>query len=91
MEREYKVGQSVIYVDHYGKAHDALITIWWNGDQTIESYLSQYGDPGCNVVYVDKDELKRDTYGRQILRETSVIHKSKQPAHGNFWCWSDEL
>lgn len=91
MERKYETGQHVVYVDHFGKAHDALITVWWHGDREISCYLSEFGDPGCNVVYVDKDEDKTDTYGRQIYRETSVIHKTKQPAHGNFYCWPDEL
>lgn len=91
MERNYSTGQAVIYVDAYGVKHDALITKWWNGDQTIEMYLSQYGDPGCNLVYVVKDESKTDSYGRQILRETSVIHKSRQAAPGNYYCWPDEV
>lgn len=91
MNREYKTGQYVIYVDSFGNKHDALITQWWHGPDTIESYLSEYGDPGCNVVYVVKDELKTDTYGRQINRETSVVHRSKQPAHGSYYVWPDEL
>ena len=91
MEREYRVGQPVIFVDAFGKKHDALITTWWNGQQTIESYLSQYGDPGCNLLYVESDELKTDSYGRQIVRQTSVIHKSKQAANGNYYCWPDEV
>lgn len=91
MKREYVTGQAVKYVDAYGVTHDALITKWWNGDNTIEAYLSQYGDPGCNLVYVVKDEAKTDSYGRQIIRETSVIHKSRQPAPGNYYCWPDEI
>lgn len=91
MERKYVTGQAVVYVDHFGVRHDALITKWWNGESTIESYLSQYGDPGCNLVYVVKDESKIDSCGRQIHRETSVIHKTKQAAHGNYYCWPDEI
>lgn len=91
MERDYSVGQHVIYVDGYGKAHKALVTQWWYGDSLVQDYLSKYGDPGCNVVYVTDDKLKRDSYGTQIERQTSVIHKSKQPAHGNYYCWPDEL
>jgi len=29
MEREYKIGQPVIYVDEMGRRHDALVTVWW--------------------------------------------------------------
>jgi len=29
MEREYRVGQHVIYVDGYGNRRDALVKTWW--------------------------------------------------------------
>ena len=86
--RERKVGDHVIYVDQYGKPRQALITIWW-GD--IEAYKSETGEIGCNLLFVASDVEKGDTYGRQIERETSVVHKTSQPAHGNYWCWPDEL
>lgn len=94
MERQYKVGQQVKYVDERGNAHDALITVWWNGSpgMTIEAYLSQYGDPGCNLCFVTADSAKKDDYGQQIERRSSIVHKRKQPGvHGNYWCWPDEL
>lgn len=86
MERAYKVGEHIVYVDPFGVEHDALVTIWWG----LEHYKSAGGEPGCNLVYVSGDENKDDPYGRQIERSTSVVHKGKQPAHGNFWKWSDE-
>lgn len=88
MEKQFKPGQHVVYVDQYGKPHDALVTIWWHD---ITAYKSETGMPGCNVVFVTSDPLKTDTYGTQIERETSVIHKSAQPAHGRYWCFADEL
>ena len=95
MERVYKVGAAVKFVDAYGQVHDALITRWWDGSDSgmkIESYTSQYGDPGCNVVYVTSDERKEDSYGRQTERMTSVVHKSKQmPTPGMYYCWADEI
>lgn len=91
MEREYSVGQSIIYFDSYGVPHKALVTIWWMGDQEVASYRAENGEPGCNVVYVSEDPLKKDSYGRQTERATSVVHISKQPAHGYKWCWPDEL
>jgi len=89
MERSYKVGDHVVYVDKLGQAHDALVTIWWGpGPNRIVDYQPDpTGEPGC---FVSGDEKKDDTYGRQIERETSVIHRSVQPAHGNFWRWPDE-
>ena len=90
-ERKYEVGAHVIYFDSYGVPHDALVTIWWMGPVEVPSYRAENGEPGCNVVCVDKDELKSDSYGRQIYRATSVVHQSKQNAHGFKWCWPDEL
>lgn len=88
MERQFNVGQYVVYVDPYGKIKDALVTIWWH---QMASYNSSTGMPGCNVVFVSNDPKKDDSYGTQIERSTSVVHKSFQPAHGNYWCFPDEL
>jgi hypothetical protein len=86
MERKYEVGQHVVFVDPYGKRRDALITIWWG----LDHYKAAGGEPGCNLIVVSDDEKKDDSYGRQTEHFTSVVHKTKQPAHGNYWCWSDE-
>jgi hypothetical protein len=40
---------------------------------------------------VDPDPQKDDTYGRQIQRETSMVHLSNNPGGGNCWCWPDEV
>lgn len=69
---EKKVGDIVVYVDPTGKQHKALVTAWWGADC-------------CNLVYVAGDEEKRDTYGRQIERETSVSRKSENWPHGNYF------
>lgn len=87
MERKYTEGQVVVYVDEYGKAHNALVTIWWGLDHLGEPGLTV---PCCNVVYVSGDPKKDDTYGRQIERATSVVHRSSQPAHGSYYRWPDE-
>jgi len=88
MDRKYEVGASVIYVDPHGVRRNALVTIWWKG---IEAYRSPTDEIGCNVVFVTNDVQKTDSYGSQTERMTSVVHKSKQPAHGNYWCWPDEV
>lgn len=88
MTRKYDHDSQVIYVDPKGKPHTALVTIWWND---VSTYRSDQGEPGCNVVYVSDDQQKSDPYGRQIERATSVVHKMKQPAPGNYWCWPDEI
>ena len=91
MERKYEVGCHVIYVDEYGKKHDALVTNWFYGQQTVEQYVSEKGEPGCNVLFLSSDEKKDDSYGRQSQHETSQVHKSFQPAHGSYWMWPDEV
>jgi hypothetical protein len=84
MERKLKVNSPVVFMDAHRKGHHALITRVWDNSSV------QVPD-GCNLVYVSDDETKTDPYGRQIERETSVIHKSAQPAGGLFWCWPDEF
>lgn len=72
--------QSVIYCDHKGVEHEALVTATWG--------ITEFEDgsaPAINIVYVTQDEEKTDSYGRQIERDTSVPHKSGQPAPGNWW------
>ena len=88
MERMYDVSASVVYVDPKGVKHSALVTIWWTG---VNAYYSDSKEPGCNLLWVTDDALKQDTYGSQVERATSVVHKSFQPAHGNYWCWPDEI
>lgn len=41
--------------------------------------------PCVNLVYVTEDKDRGDSYGRQILRETSQVHKTSMPAHGHYW------
>jgi hypothetical protein len=48
------------------------------------------GETCCNLVWVSGDEKRKDDYGRQTCRESSVVHKGSQPAQGNFWVWPDE-
>lgn len=58
-----KVGDPVIYVDPYGKDTPALVTAVWG--------------PTCiNIVFVSKDENRKDGYGRQTEHESSVGHRS---------------
>ena len=77
MERTPKVGDPVVFVDESGRNHNALITAAWT--------------PVCvNVVLVSADEAKRDDYGRQIERRTSVMHGRNWPVHGMYWRWPDE-
>lgn len=54
-------GSRVTYVDREGKRHNALVTIPW---------------ATClNIVYVG--ERHGDSYGNELLRETSVPYQEK--------------
>jgi hypothetical protein len=71
-----KVGGYVKWHDPYGKPHDALVTAIWGKPEE---------KPSINVVVVNMEEGQTDSYGQKIARETSVVHKDNQAAHGRFW------
>lgn len=83
-DRRLAVGDHVLLTDEFGADHNALVTATFG--------WREYGqrEDGCNVVIVHSDESREDSYGRQIDRYTSVVHRSEQPADGNFWRWPDE-
>jgi len=85
---EYEVGQHVIYVDPLGIPRDALVTVWWGDVRTCGDIVDE---SGCNVAFVEGDAAKKDANGRQVSHSTSVVHRSKQAARGNYWCWDYEL
>jgi len=76
--REVHVRDCVIFVDAVAKQHNALVTAVWS--------------PTCvNVVLVNDDDKMTDSYGRQISRNTSVLHKSSVGAtFGKYWMFQDE-
>lgn len=86
MSKHPQVGDGVVYHDSKGKAHNALITCYFgDGAGNKSEYI------GCaNLVRVSSDESRKDGYGRQTERQTSLVHKSSMPAHGNYWRWPDE-
>jgi len=91
MEREYNIGQHIVFVDPKGNRRPALVTAWWNDVASSYSFHDpEHPMPGVNLVIVSDDERENDTYGRQIERHTSVVHRTQQPAPGNYWCWPDE-
>lgn len=86
-DRKLNIGDRVIYTDPLQKDHEALVTAVWD-----EASGAPYGDPpGCNIIYVVDDESRSDQYGRQIERDTSVVHVSYQAAPGRQWRWPDEV
>ena len=76
-----RIGEHVIYCDEHGQDCDALVTEWWGGT-----------DPyGClNLLHVSQDGNRRDQYGRQIERPSSVSHAQVMRVHGRYWRRPDE-
>jgi len=79
------VGGIVVYHDAVGKPFDALITAI-HGDPTTPKSTC------INLLYVSGDKGAQDPYGRQIVRESSVVYKdwSTMPAHGNYYRFVDD-
>jgi hypothetical protein len=75
------VGAHVVYVDPVAGQHEALITAVWGDPKDC---------PLVNLVYVEPDNTRQDSYGRQISRATSLCHLSKSNVHGQYYMMSDE-
>ncbi len=84
------VGQPVIYVDENGVAHDALVNQVWMEQPSYTDGKTDHDKPGINLVRINPDSTMDDQYGRQLLRETSVVHKKYQPANGRYWLKPEE-
>ena len=76
----------VIFTDQHGVPRPALLTAV-HGDAYLHEGTTYY--PSVNLVFVTSDSAKRDPYGLQIERESSVVHKGMQSAHGNYWSWPE--
>jgi len=73
-----QIGDAVRYTDAHGKQHAAIVTQVWSPPVGATQ-------PSLNLVYVSPDESETDQYGRQIKRNTSVVHRDNQGAHGLYW------
>lgn len=75
-----KIGEAVRFTDSNGVEHNALLTsVFDNGDPDT------YPTPAVNLCYVSDDAARHDTYGRQMERATSVVHRKSSTVHGNTW------
>jgi hypothetical protein len=73
-----EIGDAVRYYDGHGKKHSAIVTQVWGCPAGAT-------EPSLNLVYVSPEESETDQYGRQIKRNTSVVHRDSQGAHGCYW------
>lgn len=76
-----QIGDVVTYIDPTRRECNALVTA---------IFKNEFGDgkDGLNLVLVSKDTDKDDNYGRQLERQTSIVHLSNQPAKAN--CWKEK-
>lgn len=84
MGEKVEIGSVVVYVDALRKEFRALVTAVW------DCGLPEGQEPSINLLYVSDDEKREDEYGRQIIRETSVVHASNNSAPGNYWRFVDQ-
>ena len=73
------IGQAVTFTDTAGVKHDALLTAVHGNVQRVQITTEFTGEtrdiyPAVNLVYVSTDEAKRDPYGRQLERASSVSY-----------------
>lgn len=78
-----RVGDAVRYFDPHGMQHDALLTAIWTS--TGEILTEENAKCAVNLVWISEDDTKKDPYGRQIERQTSVVGKSQYTTFGNYW------
>lgn len=70
-----EVGDVVTYRDENGVDHNAIVTVVHGN--TAQSCI--------NVMYASSDETKRDSWGRQVERASSVQRQSEFTAHGRYF------
>lgn len=77
-----QVGDVVTVVDESYQKHAALVTC-------IHGTFTDDYAPCINVVYVSSDESKRDPYGMQLERMSSLQHfnfgPNRMPRPGRHW------
>jgi hypothetical protein len=80
--RPVKPGDPVKVVDEVYGEHTGLVTV-------VHGQFSEAYTPCINVVYVSADPDKRDPYGQQIERMSSLQHYEQGPSGmtrpGRYW------
>lgn len=78
-----EVGDPVIYVDPKRRENNAVVIAVWPDMSGPDE------PPGVNLAYADPEEGSQDSYGRQVARDTSVVHQQNQAAPGRYWRWPE--
>lgn len=75
-EPSIKVGQAVCLLDEVGTEHVGLVTAVHGPSATS----------ALNVLYITDDPTKRDPYGQQVERLSSISHRDNAGgAAGRYW------
>jgi len=79
---EVAPGDHVVVVDEHYEHHHGLVTV-------VHGQFGGAYVPCINVVYISADPAKRDPYGQQVERMSSLQHYSQgpngMPRPGRFW------
>lgn len=88
MSQSVQKGDPVIFVDDRRRAHHALVTAVHGENAWGEDERAQRA-PSINLAFVSGDEERTDSYGRQIERQSSIVHRAEQEADGLYWYLPD--
>lgn len=88
-----EIGDHVTIVNETYETHDALVTAvhgtGYAGHPASDDFEENKGyGPSINVVYVSSDPAKRDPYGNQLERLSSLSHYNStinMPKRGRYW------
>jgi hypothetical protein len=87
-----QVGEAIRVVDENYVTHAGLVTaVHGEFGQTYDTVDGGTRDyvPCLNVVYISADSAKKDPYGRQVERMSSLQHYSQgpngMPTSGRYW------
>jgi len=88
MAKYPQVGDAVVYHDEVAQPHNALVTAYHG---QVDEAGQPVGNVGCiNLVFVSGDPARKDPYGRQIERLSSIAAREGWYAHGHYWRWPEE-
>lgn len=97
MNKQAQVGMTVVFMNEVREEQDALVTAV-HGTIAYDDSGKMLHAPCLNLVFVSTDQSKRDAYGVQIERKSSVVHRSSHAYHesvngspvGMTWRFVDE-
>lgn len=92
MEKKLEIGTAVVFITPDRERVNALVEVVHGSEPTAEAHKAKHGQWPCiNVLYLSPDPSKKDVYGRQKERASSVIHGLQQGVpRGYCWLWPHE-